>query len=305
MIETYVETIAFCMLALSSLSYLILVVSFVLFGNLKKLHRKYLFTLAVYDLLSDIVDLFPGKTSSFLCNFQAVAQSFLSPLPPFWSAAISITTYLRLVGRRSERSLHKLYRVLHICVIPLCLLVMLLAMLTGGGKPSQTYWCESSDKTLIVLYSWYWVMIATSLIFSILTVKQIRKILSEANGIFQNKNKNNRFSPKKQTLVQLKMLVVPIVFIWCYIWPSITRIYEITNHKVTKGLLVMHILNFELSGPIYCIVFVLASAEIRQAFQNYKWPFFFLKKKKKKKKTRPNFDLSDSFDDENNSLLKD
>ncbi|KAJ3423799.1 g protein-coupled receptor [Anaeramoeba flamelloides] len=301
MIKSYIEIISFCMLGLSSLSYLILVVSFILFGNLKKLHRKYLFTLAVYDLMSDLIDILPGKTSPFLCNFQAVGQSFLSPLPPFWSAAISITTYLRLVGRRSERSLHRLYRVLHICVIPLCLLVMLLAILTGGGNPSQTYWCTSSDKTLIVLYSWYWVMIATSLIFSILTVKQIRKILREANGIFQNNKKNNRFNTKKQTLVQLKMLVVPIVFIWCYIWPSITRIYEITNHKVTKGLLVMHILNFELSGPIYCVVFVFSSAEIRQAFQNYKWPFFCFKKKK----TRTNFDLSDSFDDENDSLLKD
>ncbi|KAJ6238154.1 g protein-coupled receptor [Anaeramoeba flamelloides] len=258
------------MISLSSVSDLIIVISFIKFANLDKLHRKYLFTLTIYDLMSGIIDFLPGRSNSFFCDFQAIAQSFLSTIPPYWAATISLITYLRLVQRRSERSLKQMYKPLHLVIVIIALLFLVSSVLTDGGFRTQTYWCAPSDKTLIIIYTWYWVMIFTSLIFTLLTVKQIRKILRQSNEVWTNLSHLSRERKKKQLMIQLKMLVVPLVFIWCYVWPSIDRIIEISNKRVSKGLLLMYSINFELSAPIYCAVFVFGSSEIRESWKQYR-----------------------------------
>ncbi|KAJ6237062.1 g protein-coupled receptor [Anaeramoeba flamelloides] len=248
-------TVVFVVLCL--FGYLQIIIVYLKLGLLKKLNHKLTFTLAIYDSLSSITFFLPGSSSKALCKLQTYISSFLTVLPPFWCASIALLTFLVIVKRTVSRKMEQLYRFLHIFSLIGATVWMIVTILYSKPKPIKDYWCLIQGNMLLAQYIWYWVAIALCLIFSIISINRISQIIK----IHEMNSRDN----KKETIsVQYKMVSIPLVFVWCYIWPTINRVYEIKNLEPPRWIQWMHVINFSLTGIIFCLIFIWLTPQIRE-----------------------------------------
>ncbi|KAJ6233258.1 g protein-coupled receptor [Anaeramoeba flamelloides] len=254
--EKLKDQVTLVFVILCVLGYLQIIIVYLKFGYLKRLNGKLLFTLSVYDFLSSCTFFLPGSANKTLCKFQTYISCFLTVLPPFWCATIAILTYLVLTRRYSNQQLEKLYRYLHIIGLLGSTVWMIITILYTTPHPVTVYWCTVHGNLLLAEYIWYWVAILICFIFSICSLVSFRQISKEFDKL-------NRQTKHETNVIQLRMMSVPLVFIWCYIWSTIERMIEIRNKKPPVWVQWMQIINFSLSGIILCLIFIWFSSGVR------------------------------------------
>ncbi|KAJ3423404.1 g protein-coupled receptor [Anaeramoeba flamelloides] len=254
------EYIILILLTLSVIGYFLIIFVYLKFKHLRKLHRKLLFTLAVYDFISNITFYIPASSNEKLCKTQSFFLIFFSLIPPFWSAMVAIITWLLIVYHKTKRQLEKVYFYSQIFVLLFAFTVSLLSVLTSANKPLDTDWCVPDRLWMIVTYSWYWIVIFTCLIFYMLSIFRIRRLFYELKKL----DSTAKSAKKQELTIQLKMLCIPLTFIWCYLWPSICRVMEFQDKTPPTWLRFMHGINFPLCGFIYCIIFVFFTTPVRK-----------------------------------------
>ncbi|KAJ6244271.1 g protein-coupled receptor [Anaeramoeba flamelloides] len=263
--KTFLHLLIRILLSISTVSYLIIIVMYIKFPRLRKLHRKLLFTLAIYDFLSNITFLIPTSSNEKFCQTQSFFVTFFTLIPPYWSSIIAIFTWLLVVYHKTKKALSRLYIYVHCFILLFSFVIALLSVLTSNSKPLDTYWCVPDPIWMTITYSWYWLCIFTCFVFYLLSIFRIRKLFLELKKLDQGK-KTER---KSELVIQLKMLCVPLTFIWCYIWPSICRSMEFQDKTPPTWLRFMHGINFPLCGFIYCLIFVFFTSSVRVLLFNW------------------------------------
>ncbi|KAJ3440495.1 g protein-coupled receptor [Anaeramoeba flamelloides] len=250
------------LLIISMIGYLIIIALYLKFPQLRKLHRKLLFTLAIYDFISGITFLVPSSRKEELCKTQSFFVTFFTLLPPYWSSIIAIFTWLLVVYHKTKKALSRLYIYVHCFILLFSFIFSLLSVLTSANKPLETDWCVPDQIWMILTYSWYWLCILTCFVFYLLSVFRIRKLFVE----LQKLDKGKKTERKSELVIQLKMLCIPLTFIWSYVWPSICRVMEFHDKTPPVWLAFMHGINFPLCGFIYCLIFVFFTSSVRKLF---------------------------------------
>ncbi|KAJ3430190.1 g protein-coupled receptor [Anaeramoeba flamelloides] len=252
--------ISIIFLSLCLIGYFFLILVYIRPSSIKKLYRKLIVTLSIYDFLSTLLTVLPlgeGKA----CDFQAYALTFLSILPPFWSTIIALITFLSIVLKKKEKSLNRLYNKFHVIVLILSSIYCLVTIAKADERPIGTDWCVVDPRFMIPAYIWYWLSIIACLVLALVTISRIRTILLNTNSASKEARK------KDIRKVQARTLVIPLVFVWCYLWPSINRAIQWAGKRPPLWLKYMHAINFSLSGSIYAFVFVFSIKQERDALK--------------------------------------
>ncbi|KAJ6233430.1 g protein-coupled receptor [Anaeramoeba flamelloides] len=263
--EDLLHLIIIVLLSFSVVGYFIIIFVYLKFKQLRKLHRKLLFTLAAYDFISSITFFIPASSNEKLCKTQSFFLIFFSLIPPFWSAMVAIITWLLIVYHKTKRQLEKVYFSAQIFILVFSFTISLISVLTSKIKPMDTDWCVPGHFWMILTYSWYWIVIFTCLIFYLLSIFSIRKLFFELKRLDQSA----KLVKKQELTIQLKMLCIPLTFIWCYLWPSICRVMEFKGQTPPTWLRFMHGINFPLCGLIYCLIFVFFTTPVRKTLFNW------------------------------------
>ncbi|KAJ3425798.1 g protein-coupled receptor [Anaeramoeba flamelloides] len=249
-------------LSLSILGYLIIIFVYFKFPSYRKLHHKLICTLAVYDTISDLTFFFRVRAKyKTLCKFQAFFVTFFSTVPPYWVFTIALVTWMVIVYHPNKHFLKKFYNFSHFLIICFALILSIVSVTLSRNQPLENYWCLPDPTWVAVEYIWYWIMILFCCVFYVLSIQRLRKLFKEISKL----DRDVMDKKKQEILIQIKMLSVPIVFVYTYTWPSISRILEFEHRKPPVWLQYMHGISFPLSGTIYCIIFVFCTKNSRTA----------------------------------------
>ncbi|KAJ3447991.1 g protein-coupled receptor [Anaeramoeba flamelloides] len=254
------KKISILFLSLGIFGYCVIIFTYLKFKKFNNIYLKYLIPLSCYDLVSCCIALIPTKPHTTLCSIQALLAMLFTPMAPFWCVTISLLTYLWLVWQINQQTRNRIFHWAHL-VMWLISITFMLSSLFGPTSPEQfEQYCFYPGVILKVLYGYYWFTITLCLFFciwSIVTVSKWMKKLGRTSSESKQKAQNKNF-----LLFQLKTLSVPLVFVWCYLWPSIHRIYFWEKKKTPLWLEYMHTIFFGLTGFILCIIFVFFSSPV-------------------------------------------
>ncbi|KAJ5078472.1 g protein-coupled receptor [Anaeramoeba ignava] len=247
---------------LAILGALCIIIIYLYFKETKIFYRKLIFVLSVYDLLQSLTFVLPGQKGSGICRTQFTLVALFATTSQYWSAAISILSYLKVVKSFHEKFLHKLYIFFHIFMWVTVTPLFILSFFLPNPNKSGTYWCIStSEKYLIPLYAFNWFYLLVCLVFCILIFIRLKKFYQQ--NIKGNYNK--RISQLNKFWIELRMSFVPLIYIIIFIPTSFRRIRnlaypnasEITFIDVLQGLLSIS------QGFWDFLIFVIFDPEIR------------------------------------------
>ncbi|KAJ3439195.1 g protein-coupled receptor [Anaeramoeba flamelloides] len=272
--------ISITFLSLGIIGYIIIIFTYLKFKQLQNNYLKYLFPLACYDLPSCLISIIPTRKNGSLCTAQALLNMLFSPMAPFWCVTISFCTYLYLVWQSSESLRQKLMKWAHLFVWIVSLPFLIATTFSNSSPETFEEYCFYTNNTLKVLYAYYWLAIALCVFFyisSIYSYSKLYKVIFQGTkklGSETNKNENQKGKSKSTQAknhylyYQLKTLSIPLVFIWCYFWPSLDRVMQWSRKKKSPlWIQYMHTIFFAQTGLILCLIFVIFSSSARKQYK--------------------------------------
>ncbi|KAJ5080058.1 g-protein coupled receptor 157-like [Anaeramoeba ignava] len=247
---------------------LLIIIIFRYFRKLKLFYRKLVFILSIYDLLQSISYLLPGRSNEIICKIQYYFLAIFASTSQFWSATISLISYLKVVKEFNDKKLNKIHKWFHlIMLIPIIVLVTVVGY-SHDYNNSKTYWCTSITRAfLITLYTFNWIYIIICLIFYILTMIRLRK---EFNFLSNNYSPTSKKSQINQVWVQLRMSLIPLIQIIILIPGTIRRSREWMENSPHDILSIdiIHSLLITSQGFWDFWIFIIFDPEMRNKLRN-------------------------------------
>ncbi|KAJ5075781.1 g protein-coupled receptor [Anaeramoeba ignava] len=198
------------------------------FPEFRTFYRKLVFILSVYDLITAMIYLFPGRYNRFICKVQPIFISFFITTAAFWNGVISIITFLKVIKNTSKDNLDKFQKISHVVLwVISSTMAIIFIVFYDPEYHGATYWYFIS----ILLYSVWWAYLLISLIFYITTVIKIRLIFRE---ISQIRNHILQKKLRKNMKVQLRMTMIPIIYILIIFPTSFKRARQMADKNATN-----------------------------------------------------------------------
>ncbi|KAJ5078467.1 g protein-coupled receptor [Anaeramoeba ignava] len=240
---------------------LLIIIIYLYFKKLRVLYRKLVFILSIYDFLQALSYLLPGQKSKLICYIQFYMLSCFVSAPQFWSASISILSYLKVVKGFSDLKLNKIQNWFHLLMWIKTFSTIWMAIFATKPIQSKAYWCYSDNgKVTFVVYFFLWLYAIICLVFYILIMFRLRKIFKIVSRFdpFQRKNHLNK------VWIQLRMSLIPLVYFIIIIPATIRRIREMLHYeKDIPTLDILHSLLITSQGFWDFWIFVIFDPQIR------------------------------------------
>ncbi|XP_026223249.1 G-protein coupled receptor 157 [Anabas testudineus] len=264
--------------ALSFLGSSLIILTYIIWADLRTTPRKLLVYLSVSDWLSAVSYAFGVwkvfHSDSLDCVIQGAISTFANTSSFFWTVAIAVYLYIFIV-RSSQRVADSLVLVFHLVSwgVPLVITVTAVSLNKIGYDASEVSvgWCwvsiRAPDRYLWMLLTgkiWEFLAYITLPVLYILIKRHIHiahVALSEYRPILANRPPSHAFS----SMADVKLTLIPIIFIILRIWSTVRFILLLADSPVRQNpvLVTMHGIGNTLQGAANCIMFVLFTKPIR------------------------------------------
>ncbi|KAJ5075783.1 g protein-coupled receptor [Anaeramoeba ignava] len=200
------------------------------FPELRTFYRKLVFILSVYDLITALIYSLPGYYNHFICKIQPIFIIFFVATAAFWNAVISIITFFTVIKRTPVKTLDKFQKICHIILLVISsTMAIILIIFYHPEYNGDSYWCWVKEiKITIMIYSVWWSYALISVLFYITTVIKIRKIFRDISTI---RDHDLRKKQRKEAKIQLRMTMIPIIYILVIFPTSFKRARQMANQN--------------------------------------------------------------------------
>ncbi|KAJ5074326.1 g protein-coupled receptor [Anaeramoeba ignava] len=243
---------------------ILIIILFVYFGEGKLFYKKLILILSIYDLSQSISYILPGKTDSLVCSIQMYLIGITGLTSQYWSCSISIISYLKVVKDRNDKYLEKLYKSLHLLMWILVFFCIVIIAVFGSPTHSDTYWCWCKQKGITgMMYFFYWTFLVLCLIFYILTVARLKRNFQK---IMKSDSKIPKETQMTQLRIQLRMTMIPLIYIILLIPSTIKRVHEfiIENPNDWISVDVLQSIFITTHGFWDFLIFIVFNEEMRK-----------------------------------------
>lgn len=271
------QVLVLCSCALSLAGSSLIILTYIAWSDLRTTPRRLLLFLSVTDLLS-AVSYGYGVWSVFRsdspgCIAQGAVSTFANSSSFFWTVAIAIYLYVFIV-RSSQRVADSLVLFFHLVSwgVPLVITISALALSKIGYDASEVSvgWCwvriDASNRVLWMLLTgkiWEFMAYLMLPVIYILIKRHIYTVhaaLSEYRPILPNRSQSHHFS-----MADVKLTLIPIIFIVLRIWSTVRFILLLVDSPVRQNpvLVTLHGMGNTAQGAANCIMFVFCTRPIR------------------------------------------
>ncbi|XP_037540159.1 G-protein coupled receptor 157 [Nematolebias whitei] len=272
------QVVVLCTCALSFLGSSLIIFTYLVWSDLRTTPRKLLVYLSVSDWLSAVSYAFGVwrffRADSLDCVVQGAVSTFANTSSFFWTVAIAVYLYVFIV-RSSQRVADSMVLFFHLVSwgVPLIITVTALCLNKIGYNASEVSvgWCwvriQAKDHILWMLLTgkiWEILAYLTLPVLYILIKRHIYKAhaaLSEYRPILANRPQSQSFS----SMADVKLTLIPIIFIILRIWSTVRFILLLADSRVRHNpvLVTLHGIGNTSQGAANCIMFVLFTQPIR------------------------------------------
>lgn len=263
---------------LSFLGSSLIILTYIIWSDLRTTPRKLLVFLSVSDWLSAVSYAFGVwrvfHTDSLDCIVQGAISTFANTSSFFWTVAIAVYLYVFIV-RSSQRVADSLVLFFHLVSwgVPLAITVAAVSLNKIGYDASEVSvgWCwvriHATDRVLWMLLTgkiWEFMAYLTLPVLYILIKRHIHiahAALSEYRPILANRPQSHSFS----SMADMKLTLIPIIFIVLRIWSTVRFILLLAGSTARQNpvLVTLHGIGNTSQGAANCIMFVLLTQPIR------------------------------------------
>uniref|UniRef100_A0A3Q4B264 Uncharacterized protein n=1 Tax=Mola mola TaxID=94237 RepID=A0A3Q4B264_MOLML len=272
------QVLVLCSCALSFAGSSLIILTYLVWPDLRTVPRRLLVYLSVSDWLSAVSYAFGvwrvSHSNSPDCIVQGAISSFANSSSFFWTVAIAVYLYVFIV-RSSQRVADSLVLFFHFVSwgVPLAITVAAVSLSKIGYDASEVTvgWCwvriHATDRVLwMLLTGKIWEFMAY-LILPVLYILIKRHIhvahaaLSEYRPIMATRPQSHSFSSMADT----KLTLIPITFIFLRIWSTVRFILLLADSPVRQNpiLVTLHGIGNTSQGAANCIMFVFFTEPIR------------------------------------------
>lgn len=264
--------------ALSFLGSSLIILTYVIWSDLRTTPRRLLVYLSVADWLSAVSYAFGVwrvfRSDSIDCIVQGAISTFANTSSFFWTVAIAVYLYIFIV-RSSQRVADSLVLYFHFVSwgVPLAITIAAVCLNKIGYDASEVSvgWCwvriHAPDRVLWMLLTgkiWEFLAYLTLPVLYILIKRHIHvahAALSEYRPILANRPPSHSFS----SMADMKLTLIPIIFIVLRIWSTVRFILLLAGSPARQHpvLVTLHGIGNTLQGAANCTMFVLFTRPIR------------------------------------------
>ncbi|KAJ3586727.1 hypothetical protein NHX12_013121 [Muraenolepis orangiensis] len=262
--------------ALSFLGSSLIILTYVVWSDLRTTPRKLLVYLSVSDLLSATSYAYGVwrffETNSVDCVVQGAISTFANTSSFFWTVAIAIYLYVYIV-MFNQRLADSLVLFFHCASwgIPLAITVAALCLDKIGFDASEVSvgWCwvsiQAPDYLVWMLLTgkiWEFLAYLTLPVLYVLIKRHIHRAhsaLSEYRPILAGS------SPSHTTMADRKLTLIPVIFILLRMWSTVRFLLLLANSPARRNpvLVTLHGIGNTFQGAANCIMFVLFTRPLR------------------------------------------
>ncbi|KAK9515968.1 hypothetical protein VZT92_026564 [Zoarces viviparus] len=272
------QVVVLCSCALSFVGSSLIILTYIMWADLRTTPRRLLVYLSVSDWLSAVSYAFGVwrvfHTDSVDCVAQGAISTFANTSSFFWTVAIAVYLYVVIV-RASQRAADSLVWFFHIVSwgVPLAITVAAVCLNKIGYDASEVSvgWCwvsiHAPDRVLWMLLTgkiWEFLAYLTLPVLYILIKRHIyiaHAALSEYRPILANRPPSHSFS----SMADMKLTLIPIIFIVLRIWSTVRFVLLLADSpaRLNAVLVTLHGIGNTSQGAANCIMFVLLTRPIR------------------------------------------
>ncbi|XP_040007908.1 G-protein coupled receptor 157 isoform X1 [Xiphias gladius] len=272
------QVVVLCSCALSFLGSSLIILTYIIWPDLRTTPRRLLVCLSVSDWLSAVSYAFGVwrvfSTDSLDCVVQGAISTFANTSSFFWTMGIAVYLYVFIV-RSSQRVADSLVLVFHLVSwgVPLIITVAAVSLNKIGYDASEVSvgWCwvkiHAPDRILWMLLTgkiWEFLAYLTLPVLYILIKRHIHiahAALSEYRPILANRPLSSSFS----SMADRKLTLIPVIFIVLRIWSTVRFILLLAGSSARQSpvLVTLHGIGNTSQGAANCIMFVLFTQPIR------------------------------------------
>ncbi|KAJ5078470.1 g protein-coupled receptor [Anaeramoeba ignava] len=253
--------------SLGMIGALLIIIIYLRIKETKIFYRKLIFILSVYDFLQSVIFLLPGHKHKTVCRIQFELISGFCTTCQFWSALISLLSYLKVVKQFTDERSDKIQKKFHVFMWITVIGFVVSALFLENPTDSTTYWCWTKNKAFVaVFYSFIWFYLLVCLIFYIFILIRLRQIIKNILRKYQT----TKVKQMNQVWIEFRMSFIPLIYILVIIPATIRRIRNLINPS-TPDIEVINILQGLLSssqGFWDFWIFVVFDQEIRKKLRN-------------------------------------
>ncbi|XP_029993565.1 G-protein coupled receptor 157 [Sphaeramia orbicularis] len=272
------QVVVLCSCGLSFVGSTLIILTYIMWPDLRTTPRKLLVFLSVSDWLSAVSYAFGVwrvfHTDSLDCVVQGAVSTFANTSSFFWTVAIAVYLYVFIV-RSNQRAADSLVLFFHLISwgVPLIITVAAVCLKKIGYDASEVSvgWCwvriQAPDRVLWMLLTgkiWEFLAYLTLPVLYILIKRHIHiahAALSEYRPILANRPAYQSFS----SMADVKLTLIPIIFIILRIWSTVRFILLLAGSPVRQHpvLVTLHGIGNTSQGAANCIMFVLFTQPVR------------------------------------------
>lgn len=269
--------------ALSFLGSSLIVLTYIIWSDLRTTPRKLLVWLSVSDWFSAVSYAYGVwkvfHADSLDCVVQGAISTFANTSSFFWTVAIAVYLYVFIV-KSNKRAADSLVLYFHLISwgVPLAITVAALCLNKIGYDASEVSvgWCwvkiQAPDHVLWMLLTgkiWEFLAYVTLPVLYVLIKRHIHiahEALSEYRPILATGSAAHSFS----SMADMKLTLIPIIFIFLRIWSTVRFILLLTDSTARQNpvLVTLHGIGNTFQGAANCIMFVLFTQPIRTRLCN-------------------------------------
>ncbi|XP_054634588.1 G-protein coupled receptor 157 isoform X2 [Dunckerocampus dactyliophorus] len=273
------QVVVLCSCALSFVGSSLIIVLYISLPELRTTPRKLLLFLSVADWLSAVSYAYGvwrvfGSDSPD-CIAQGAISTFANTSSFFWTVAIAIYLYVFIV-KSNQTAADSLVLLFHLVSwgVPLTITVAAVCLNKIGYNASEVSvgWCwvriHSPDRVLWMLLTgkiWEFLAYLTLPVLYILIKRHIHTAhaaLSEYRPLLANRTSSHSYS----SMADMKLTLIPIIFIVLRIWSTIRFILLLVGSPAGQNpvLVTLHGIGNTSQGAANCIMFVLFTTPVRK-----------------------------------------
>lgn len=269
--------------ALSFLGSSLIIITYIVWSDLRTTPRKLLVWLSVSDWLSAVSYAYGvGQVfhaDSVDCVVQGAISTFANTSSFFWTVAIAVYLYVFIV-RSNKRAADSLVLFFHLISwgVPLAITAAALCLNKIGYDASEVSvgWCwvkiQARDHVMWMLLTgkiWEFLAYVSLPVLYILIKRHIHTAhaaLSEYRPILASSSAAHSFS----SMADMKLTLIPVIFIFLRIWSTVRFILFLVNSSARQHpvLVTLHGIGNTFQGAANCIMFVLFTRPIRMRLCN-------------------------------------
>ncbi|KAJ5077737.1 g protein-coupled receptor [Anaeramoeba ignava] len=233
-----------------------------LYPSLRNLFRKLIVILSIYDFLLSLAYMINGPQNSVVCRIQVIWESAMMIATPCWTTVVSLVTYLK-IRNYQDSQVDKIQKILHFVTAIFYLVIFIIWSIYAETDTKDTHWCFTKQRSLLMtLYLIWWFFLLVMIILYILSTIKIRKAyksLASVNSVLE------KLRRKEKIKVQLRMTLIPIIYILIAIPSSVKRAKEVffLNNTDFITLDIFQAIFDPSQGIFDCILFVFMVKDVR------------------------------------------